>query len=152
MRKKGDQSGCDSPRAVGLPFFVVISMKEKGYVQLHRKLFDNPLWLSEKFTKAQAWVDLFANANHKDNFINIRGNIVEIHRGQLGWSEVAMSLRWCWSKNKVNRFLKWLKMKQQIEIRQDRYITTIITILNYDKYQRRTADDTADGQQTIHKQ
>lgn len=107
---------------------------DNGYVKLHRKLFSNELWLSEKFTKAQAWIDLFANANHKDGSFWVRGNEVKIKRGQIGWSELTMCQRWCWSKNKVRRYLKWLETKQQIE-QQKTYITTIITIKNYDMYQ-----------------
>jgi hypothetical protein len=43
----------------------------EGYCKLNRKLFDNELWLLEPFTKGQAWVDLFANANFKDNSFDI---------------------------------------------------------------------------------
>lgn len=59
-----------------------------------------------------------------------------------------MAKRWKWSKNKVRRYLNWLETEQQIKQQKYRYITTITTILNYDKYQNDTADDTADGQQT----
>ena len=106
----------------------------EGWVKIHRKLCENELWLLEPFTKGQAWVDLFLNANHKENIINIRGNILTIERGQLGWSELTMCRRWRWSKNKTRRFLKWLETKQQIE-QQKSSLTTIITILNYDSYQ-----------------
>lgn len=108
----------------------------EGWVKLHRQLFDNDLWFSEPFTRAQAWIDLFANANHCEKTINIRGNIVKIERGQIGWSELTMCKRWKWSKGKVRRFLKILETEQQIIQQKDRYITTIITILNYNKYQQ----------------
>lgn len=126
--------------------------QNKGWVRLHRKIEDNPLWLMEPFTKAQSWIDLFLNANYKDGQISIRGNFVLIKRGQIGWSELTMARRWRWSKNKVRRFLKWLETEQQIVQQKDRYLTTIITILNYETYQNDTADDTAERQQTIHKQ
>lgn len=126
--------------------------QNKGWVRLHRKIEDNPLWLMEPFTKAQSWIDLFLNANYKDGQISIRGNFVLIKRGQVGWSELTMARRWRWSKNKVRRFLKWLETEQQIVQQKDRYLTTIITILNYETYQNDTADDTAERQQTIHKQ
>ena len=122
-------------------------MKNKGWVRLHRKIEDNSLWFLEPFTKAQAWIDLFLNANHHPATIQIRGNLVSIKRGQIGWSELTMAQRWKWSKNKVRRFLKLLETEQQIEQQKDRYITTIITILNYNKMQNDTADDTAERQQ-----
>ena len=124
-------------------------LKEKGWVRLHRRIEDNPLWLMESFTKGQAWVDLFLNANHKENQISIRGNILTIKRGQIAWSELSMAKRWKWSKNKVRRFLSYLSSKtiQQIE-QQKSSITTTITILKYDEYQENdTTDDTAERQQ-----
>jgi hypothetical protein len=120
-----------------------------GWVRIWRKIEENPLWLSDVFSRGQAWIDLIVFANHKDNFFYIRNNKIEIERGQIGWSEVRMSKRWKWSRNKVRNFLKMLQKEQQIEITKSS-ITTIITILNYEKFQsEKTADDTAEGQQTI---
>lgn len=127
----------------------------KGWVAIHRKIEKNPLWLSEPFTKAQAWLDLIIFANHTDGEMNIRGNIIPIKRGQIGWSELTMSKRWKWSRNKVRRFLEYLETIQQTssnhsknetadDTAESRYITTITTILNYDLYQNDTADDTAE--------
>ena len=113
---------------------------KKGWVRLHRQIEDNPLYFLEPFSKGQAWIDLFLNANHKNGIMSIRGNIIPIKRGQIGWSELTMSKRWTWSKNKVRRFLKLLETEQQIE-QQKSTITTVITILNYEIYQ---SDDTTD--------
>lgn len=107
---------------------------ETGWIKLHRKLLQGDIWLSEKFTKAQAWIDLFANANHNEGKFFVRGNEVRIGRGQIGWSELTMAKRWRWSKNKVRRFLNDLEMEQQIK-QQKTFITSIITIVNYDRYQ-----------------
>jgi hypothetical protein len=105
-----------------------------GWVRLHRKIFENKLWFSEPFTKAQAWIDIFAGANHTDGSFWVRGIEVTVKRGQLAWSELTMAQRWGWSKNKVRRFLKWLETEQQIA-QQKTYITTLITVKNYDQYQ-----------------
>jgi hypothetical protein len=117
--------------------------KNRGWVRLHRKIEDNRLWLSEPFTRAQAWIDLFLNANHTDGWFMIRGNKVEVKRGQIGWSEVTMSKRWQWSRNKVRGFLKLLENEQQIEQQKLYKLTTIITINNYENLQT----DTTEGQQ-----
>ena len=108
---------------------------QKGWISLHRKICENDLWFLEPFTKAQAWIDLVLNANHKEGVINIRGNIITIKRGQIGWSEITMTERWQWSRNKVRRFLKWLETKQQIEQQKLYKLTSITTIINYDQYQ-----------------
>src|SRR3990167_1196211 len=123
------------------------NLNKKGWVRLHRQIEESGLYFLEPFTKAQAWIDMFLNANHKDGIFSVRGNIVRLKRGQLGWSELTMCSRFGWSKNKLRRFLKLLEVEQQIE-QQKTFITTIITIKNYDKFQQDdTADDTAKGQQ-----
>jgi hypothetical protein len=105
-----------------------------GWVKVYRQIEENKLWLSEPFTKAQAWLDLIIFANHKDGVFWVRGIEVEVKRGQIGWSEVTMSKRWRWGRNKVRRFLKWLETEQQIEQQKTR-VTSLVTILNYDQYQ-----------------
>lgn len=127
--------------------------KNKGFVLLWRKIQDNRLWLQEPFTRGQAWVDLFLLANHTSGNIIIRGNIVEIKRGQLGWSEESLGERWKWSRGKVKRYLSYLETIQQIE-RQKSHIISLITVINYEKYQKNntpddTTDSTTDGHQTV---
>lgn len=107
---------------------------DNGWVTIHRKLVESDLWLAEPFTKGQAWADLIISANHTDGFFWVRGNRVVVKRGQIGWSELTMAARWKWSKNKVRRFLKWLETEQQI-VQQKSSITTIISLINYDRYQ-----------------
>lgn len=123
----------------------------KGWVKIHRQIENNALWTLEPFTKGQAWVDLIILANHKPGKISIRGNIIDIKRGQLAHSEVTLSERWSWSRNKTRRFLKWLETEQQIE-QEKSNVTTLITITKYNDYQLSdttddTTDDTAERQQ-----
>lgn len=140
----------------------------KGWVKIHRSMFDNELWTAEPFTKAQAWIDLIGNANHSPQSIWIRGIEVKVDRGQIAWSEVTMAKRWKWSRGKVRRYLGMLKTKQMIE-QQTGNETSVLTICNYRHFQDKdTPRDTADGtanetpsstangqqteQQTVHKQ
>lgn len=107
-----------------------------GYIKLHRKLQDNPLWYSEKFTRGQAWVDLMLLANHTYGFFFIRGNKVEVQRGQVGWSVVKLAARWKWSRSKVNNYLNQLEKEQQVELEKSK-VYTLITIINYEEYQKK---------------
>lgn len=120
---------------------------DNGWVKLHRQMFSNKLWLSEPFTKAQAWVDLFANANHEDGSFWIRGNEIKVKRGQIGWSEITMASRWRWGRQKVRGFLAHLEHEGQIKQQKLYKLTSITTIFNYDKYQDDTTDRTTDKQQ-----
>jgi len=87
---------------------------ERGYIKLYRRLQSNKLWLSEPFSRGQAWVDMVLLANYKDGFMRKRGVRVDIQRGQLGWSERKLAERWQWSRGKVRRFLKELEKDENI--------------------------------------
>lgn len=129
-------------------------MMNHGWIKLHRKIQDNPLWRCEPFTRGQAWVDLLLLANHNDNFFYKRGVKVDIQRGQVGVSEVGLSDRWKWSRNKVRKFLNDLEKEQQIK-QQKTNVTQIVTIINYSQYQEKEQQTeqqkdtkrTAEGQQ-----
>lgn len=108
----------------------------EGWIKLHRRLSENPLWKCEAFTRGQAWIDLILLTNHEDNYFYKRGVKIDVKRGQCGWSELALSERWKWSRNKVNKFLKDLEKEHQIK-QQKSNVTQIVTILNYNKYQQK---------------
>lgn len=136
--------------------------KKKNWFAVHRPFLDSPMWLAEKFTKGQAWIDLIGMAAHEPDHFFARGVRVEVERGQLGRSEITLAKRWGWSRGKVRRFLRELESKtEQKIVQQKTNVTSLITILNYDKYQfRGTADGTAsstasgtpNGTQTIREQ
>ena len=111
---------------------------EQGYISLWRTIFDNPLWLEEKFTRAQAWVDMLLLANHKTNFLRLRGIRVEVKRGEIARSKESLADRWQWSRGKVIRFLKELEKHQMIVQQtgqQNSRLLSKISIVNYEKYQ-----------------
>jgi len=111
---------------------------EKNYFYVNRKLLHSDRWLTEKFTRGQAWIDLFGLAQHTDGFFRVRGIKISVKRGQIGYSQVSLAKRWKWSRNKVRRFLKELEKEGDIVLKtkhQNCDITTIITILKYNKWQ-----------------
>lgn len=112
-----------------------------GWIKLHRKLMDNPLYFSEPFTRSMAWVDMLLIANHTDNFFFKRGIRVDIETGQIGYDLDTLSKRWKWSRGKAERFLQMLEKDGQI-VRQKTNVTTLISIVNYKEYQQDSkADD-----------
>lgn len=122
------------------------------YFFINRKLLHSDRWLAEKFTRAQAWVDLFGLAQHTSNFFYIRGIKVQVDRGQLAYSQLSLAKRWKWSRDKVRRFLKCLENDGDI-IQQNSEVTTLITIVNYKEYQAdNTTNDTTEKQQKNNKQ
>ena len=112
---------------------------ERGYIKLWRCIKDNPFWDDKPFDRGRAWVDLLLIANHERTCLWKRGVKIIVERGQVGWSERQLSERWGWSRGKVRRFLNDLKNELQIVPQngpQNLNVTSLITIVNYDKYQK----------------
>ena len=108
-----------------------------GYIKLHRNILDNPMWLSEKFTKGQAWVDLLLMANHKDNKVIIDYKTIVVNRGSFITSIHKLADRWGWAVNTVKKYLNFLEGENMIhKVSNNRY--THIDIVNYAKYQDKT--------------
>ena len=109
--------------------------KNLGWVKLHRTLAYNKLWLSEPFTKGQAWVDLLMLAG--------RGGVV---KASYQW----LADRWHWCKAKAYRFIMWLKSEGMVEFSETQSETvsetaseTAFRLINWEKYQHReTASET----------
>ncbi|KKK62211.1 hypothetical protein LCGC14_3006610, partial [marine sediment metagenome] len=73
----------------------IVQLKEGGkiligFFQIHRSLFDHPIWTKEQFTWAQAWLDLIGNANFKSNSFFIKDTEIKLGRGQIAWSQITM--------------------------------------------------------------
>lgn len=109
-------------------------MAKEGWVKIHRRIMDNDIYFAEPFTKAQAWVDLILLANHAPKSFQKRGIQVYIERGQVGHDLDTLSVRWKWSRGKVERFFIYLENEQMI-VRQKTNITTLLSILNFEQYQ-----------------
>jgi hypothetical protein len=127
-----------------------------GWISIHRKIVENPMWLCEPFTRAQAWIDLLLLANHKDGFIVVRGVRLDVKRGQVGYSIESLRKRWKWSRGKVERFINELESEHQIVKqtgnqtgkqtgKQKKPVSTVISITKYDEYQ---ANGNETGNQT----
>ena len=120
--------------------------KDNGWVRIHRNVTNNPLWFSEPFTRAQAWIDLILMVNHSDRRIVFSdGTEVVVHEGQHFTSINHLAERWKWSRTKVNRFLSYLADHQMIHQSGTRR-GTLITLINWAVYQhgRTPADTSAD--------
>lgn len=120
-----------------------------GWVKIHRKIMDSPIWACEPFSRSQAWIDLIMLANHKDGYIVVAGEKLPIKRGQCGWSQLKLSSRWKWSRGKTKRFVNQLELEGKI-VQQTNTRNTIITICNYSLYQGdSTTDEQEVEQQTV---
>ena len=122
-------------------------MEGKPYIKILRKLFHDPMWTEERFSKAQAWIDLIQYAYHSDGNFKWDGLRYDLKRGQLCISEEYLAKRWRWSRARLRRFYKKLEISGMITIQRSiqRSIQhsiqhsiqrkNVITICNYDKIQ-----------------
>ena len=111
-----------------------------GWIKIHRKITENPLYFSEPFNRSMAWIDMILLANHSDNYFFKRGIRVEVKTGQIGYDIESLAKRWQWSRGKVERFMQMLENDKQI-VRQKTNVTTLISIVNYMEYQQDSKAD-----------
>lgn len=106
----------------------------EGWNKIYRSIQEHWLWTCEPFSRGQAWIDLLLMANHKEAKIMINSSLEVVERGQRITSIRKLSDRWKWSTKKVTHFLDQLVKDNMIRYKSDSS-KTVITILNYDKYQ-----------------
>lgn len=108
--------------------------KSKGWIRLDRSIRDNWLWGSERHSKQSAWIDLLLRANHEDRPIMIGTRRIIVHRGQIWTSYKKLKEAWQWSNDRFYGFLNQLISDQMIAVNPTK-TGTLITVLNYSKYQ-----------------
>jgi hypothetical protein len=127
-----------------------------GYVAMDRSWQDHEIFEGDEFSRRDAWAWLIANAAWAPRTIKIKGEVVQIERGELCFAQRFLADKWGWSKSKTNRFLSVLRENGMIFMRSKCGTTAgqqpdqhagqqsdpsagqgqaVITICNYDKYQ-----------------
>lgn len=92
-------------------------------MRFKKEILDSRDYLSERFTKMQAYLDLCLLAMLDDRYIIVRGIKVELKDGQLARSEEELARRWKWSRNTVRAFLTEQQNLGNIEQQKSRLIT-----------------------------
>lgn len=104
-----------------------------GFAALHREATEHPLFDGD-VARFGAWFWLVANACWKSTKHDINGKIITLKRGQICVSRTRLAKAWGWSPSAVERFLTRLQTEQMIG-RATGQGKSVITILNYEKYQ-----------------
>lgn len=115
-----------------------------GYVAMARDWQDDAFFGSDEFSRRDAWAWLVAHAAWKPTSARVKGSRIELHRGELCFSQRFLAEKWGWSKSRVDRFIANLRDEGIIETRSKIGATaghsagqgqSIITICKYAKYQ-----------------
>lgn len=107
-------------------------MRKKGFIFLHRSILDHWIWLSDKHLKR--WIYLIFQAAWEERTVEFAKKNVTIKRGQFITSIRHLMFRWNTNASTVQDFLKTLRKCGMISFKTYSDMT-IITIVNYDKYQ-----------------
>lgn len=110
-------------------------MSERGVFAVDRGIWDHPSFANEPLTEREAWQWLIGEASFKARTKRVGSSVVQLDRGQVAASLRFMADKWQWSEPRVRRFLKRLKTDAMIDAQTDAGIT-VITICNYNKYQK----------------
>lgn len=106
----------------------------EGWIKLNRQITEHWIWQKTPFSWGQAWVDLLLLANHKDDKIAYKGNIITCKKGTVNRSFLFLAERWHWDRRTVKKFLMTLERDGMCTTECTTH-RTIITIVNWDKFQ-----------------
>jgi hypothetical protein len=104
-----------------------------GWVKIHRSMMRH--WIMKDAEKFRAWMILLMIVDHEPKEVVIQGHKIPLQRGQSArslqsWGELFQG----WERNKVRRFFKLLEKCDMIRT-EDATKTTVVTVMNYCKYQ-----------------
>jgi hypothetical protein len=109
----------------------------KGWIKLHKKIQENPLWTQKReLSKFEAWIWILMNAHGGKEPLKIlaEGEILYLKRGELCFSIRFMQTAWNWkSTKKVFNFISFLEKNNSIRKKKETG-RTHITICNYESY------------------
>jgi hypothetical protein len=113
-----------------------------GFVVIRREALDHHVVGDPQ--RFHAWCWLIASACWKPTRVKIKGEIVDLERGELSFSQRFLAEKWGWSKSRVDRFIGQLRDEGMIATRSKIGASAghnagqgqaILTICNYAKYQ-----------------
>ena len=97
-------------------------------------------WIWNDAERLKWWIDILFMASWKDNKQLVGKKLVSLRRGQLIASISFLCKRWCRSRSMVEPFLTLLLEEGMISKEVGNNVS-IITVLNYEKYQANNSTD-----------
>ena len=107
-------------------------MSNNGWVSIHRKIIDSPVFQDSQ--AVHLWLYILLSANHKEGKVMRGNNVIVIPRGSFLTGRKSLSKATNISESKIQRLLKLFEIEGQIE-QQTNSQYRVITICNYDKHQ-----------------
>jgi hypothetical protein len=117
-----------------------------GYVKVYRSLLNHAIWIGGRFSRGQAWVELVMEAAYEDHESFATHGPAWIKRAQVLTTQTTLARRWKWDRETVRLFLRELERHSMVRIETSKTTSTgftLITILNYEKFQSNGRCDSA---------
>lgn len=119
-----------------------------GWIKLHRRLLESPLFSSDKGLKV--WIWCLLKASHEEKALYVGLNQIKLRPGQFVFGRDKSSKELAMKPSTVRNWMGVLKQDSYIDItKTNKY--SVVTVLNWTLYQSRdsTLDNrwTTDGQQ-----
>jgi len=118
----------------------------EGYIKLYRSLLDNPFATDSDM--AWLWCVLLLKANHKKRKVVFDGMVVELEAGQFITGRRKLAEETGIQESKIYRTLKLFETEHQIEQLANKRFT-VISILNWDKFQGRYNENEQQNEQPV---
>lgn len=114
----------------------------RGWIPAHRKIYEPGHWLAptkrDPSCRRDAWLDLCQMATYQERE-TARAGVLQ--RGEIVASLRTLGKRWCWSKDRVKRFMSDLEVRTAIETVRETPDGTVYRIVSYDTYVSRPEDE-----------
>lgn len=110
----------------------ILQIDNSGWISLHRKIVDNPIFDNPNGLKV--WIWCLIKANRFENNVLLGRKLIHLKFGQFIFGSNTACEQLKMSKSTIHFWLNYLKVERQIE-RQTTNRYSIITVLNYIKYQ-----------------
>lgn len=112
-----------------------------SWIKLYRQMLMSEFWISEEpFSSRDAFIHVLLSANWKDGKAVYNGQVINVRRGQCLTSIRKLSTTFHWGVHRVYRWIKVMKLLGMIDSENVKS-GTLITIVNYEKYQGETGYD-----------
>ncbi len=109
-----------------------VIQSKRGWIAISRDIDRHWIWLDAR--RFQMWVQMILWAQYQDGDVSIGNKSIRLRRGQFVTTLKVLAGYMRCSKQTVLTFLRVLESSQMIK-REKNAKYTIITIVNYDKYQ-----------------
>ena len=107
-------------------------MSNCGWIKVHRSLIENPKRV--RSSRLALWLYILLSVNHAPGKTFLCGKEIDLKPGQGVFSTPDLAKKLCEPISVIRRSLEWFESEQQIE-QQKTNQGTVITVLNWDKYQ-----------------